>query len=138
MIDAKNLAESTTRAQEAIQAASYPPRLEQTISARLMESAFNDHFVAVRSSGTDEDSASHSFAGVKRFQFNIVIHLCIIVGQFETYLFQKGEQAILTAVKKCWASCFALRVMQHRIDCGLPTFNIQMAVVIQVSIFTDC
>ena len=56
-----------------------------------------------------------------------------MVGQFETYLFQKGEQVILNAVKKCWASCFATRVMQHRIDCGLSTSNIQMAVVIQVA-----
>ncbi|XP_065909543.1 rifampicin phosphotransferase-like isoform X2 [Dysidea avara] len=57
--------------------------------------------------------------------------------RFETYLFQKGEQVILNAVKKCWASCFATRVMQHRIDCGLSTSNIQMAVVIQVMVNSE-
>lgn len=130
IIDAKNLAESTSRAQEAIKTASYPSGLEQAITARLMESPFSDHFVAVRSSGTDEDSASHSFAGKMACQ--ILCVSCFVAGQFETYLFQKGEQIILDAIKKCWASCFASRVMQHRIDCGLSTSNMQMAVVIQV------
>lgn len=58
----------------------------------------------------------------------------IISGQFETYLFQKGEPMILEAIKKCWASSFSMQVMQHRIDCGLSTDNIAMAVVIQVSL----
>ena len=74
IIDAKNLAESTSRAQEAIKTASYPSGLEQAITARLMESPFSDHFVAVRSSGTDEDSASHSFAGKMACQILCVLH----------------------------------------------------------------
>ena len=61
------------------------------------------------------------------------IEKCLLfTGQFETYLFQKGEPVILEAIKKCWASSYSLRVMQHRLDCGLSTNNITMAVVIQV------
>ena len=56
----------------------------------------------------------------------------LFAGQFETYLFQKGEPVILEAIKKCWASSYSLRVMQHRLDCGLSTNNITMAVVVQV------
>ena len=62
--------------------------------------------------------------------------MMLLLGQFETYLFQKGESSILEAIKKCWASSFSMRVMQHRLDCGLSTSNIAMAVVIQVSLET--
>lgn len=54
---------STACAQGAIIAASFSSKLQQLISDRLNESSFCGRFVAVRSSGTDEDSASHSFAG---------------------------------------------------------------------------
>ena len=55
------------------------------------------------------------------------------LGQFETYLFQKGEAKVIESIKKCWCSCFSERVMSHRLDCGLPTTGLKMAVVIQVN-----
>ncbi len=39
---------------------------------------------------------------------------------------------ILEALKKCWASCFSERVMRHRLDNGMPTTGLRMAVIIQV------
>ncbi len=39
---------------------------------------------------------------------------------------------ILEALKKCWASCFSERVMRHRLDNGMPTTGLKMAVIIQV------
>ena len=42
----------------------WPDNLEKEIKERLNSNTFSDRFVAVRSSGTDEDSASHSFAGM--------------------------------------------------------------------------
>jgi pyruvate,water dikinase len=54
------------------------------------------------------------------------------LGQFESYLFQKGESKVVESIKKCWCSCFSERVMSHRLDCGLPTTGLKMAVVIQV------
>ena len=47
----------------AISSAPFPPALEEAIVAKLATPTFEGRYVAVRSSGTDEDSASHSFAG---------------------------------------------------------------------------
>ena len=55
-------------------------------------------------------------------------------GQFESYLFQRGVDMVLEAVRKCWCSCFSERVMRHRLDCGMPTSGLRMAVVIQVHV----
>ena len=41
----------------------FPSALEACIRERLSATPFEGAVVAVRSSGTDEDSASHSFAG---------------------------------------------------------------------------
>lgn len=38
-------------------------KLGEEVASRLLAPPFEGSFVAVRSSGTDEDSASHSFAG---------------------------------------------------------------------------
>ena len=65
-IDPNHLEESTSSAQSAITGAPFSAELQQLISARLSESLFSSHYVAVRSSGTDEDSANHSFAGTHR------------------------------------------------------------------------
>ena len=43
----------------------WPDDLREIIEERLSQPTFSTGFVAVRSSGTDEDSASHSFAGSK-------------------------------------------------------------------------
>jgi len=61
------LEESTSLAQNAINGAQFSSEIQQLISDHLNESSFCGHFVAVRSSGTDEDSASHSFAGTSCF-----------------------------------------------------------------------
>ncbi|XP_062522219.1 prodigiosin synthesizing transferase PigC-like isoform X2 [Corticium candelabrum] len=105
---------------EAFRSARIPYKLEEEILKRLDEEAFQDRFVAVRSSGTDEDSAAHSFAG-----------------QFETYLFRRGGDQVLEAVRRCWASCFSERVMKHRQDCGMLVAGVKMAVVVQVMIDSE-
>lgn len=53
-------------------------------------------------------------------------------GQFESFLFQSGTEAVLGSLRRCWASCFSPRVMSHRQEVGLPTSGVQMAVIIQV------
>lgn len=72
--------------------------------------------VAVRSSATTEDLASHSFAG-----------------QHDTYLNIKGENNVVEAVKKCWASFYTDRAINYRkengfLQCGN---NLKMSVVVQ-------
>lgn len=42
---------------------------------------------------------------------------------------------MLKAIKKCWCSCFSERVMSHRLECGMPTSGLKMAVVVQVDVF---
>ncbi|EHQ87380.1 PEP/pyruvate-binding domain-containing protein [Desulfosporosinus youngiae] len=70
--------------------------------------------VAVRSSATAEDLPGASFAG-----------------QQETYLNIQGEDAVLDAIKKCWASLWAPRAVQYRSLQGFGESEVALAVVIQ-------
>jgi pyruvate,water dikinase len=70
--------------------------------------------VAVRSSATAEDGAVTSFAG-----------------QQETILGVSGEQAVLDAVARCWASLDSERAVAYRRRLGVEAGNLAMAVVVQ-------
>jgi len=75
--------------------------LEDEIGAALVEAGLDGQFVAVRSSGIDEDSAENSFAG-----------------QFSSYMFQHGLKAISKALRRCWASAFTARAISYRMERG--------------------
>ena len=62
-IDTSDLKASSALIQDRIMAASLPTELESQLLNWLEREPFSTNFVAVRSSGTDEDSATHSFAG---------------------------------------------------------------------------
>src|SRR5215204_4306562 len=70
--------------------------------------------VAVRSSATTEDLAGASFAG-----------------QQETYLNVRGAEALMQAVKNCWASLWTARAMAYRARQGISPETVSLAVVIQ-------
>src|SRR5215208_4387696 len=70
--------------------------------------------VAVRSSATAEDLAGASFAG-----------------QQETYLNVRGAEALLEAVKNCWASLWTARAMAYRARQGIAPETVSLAVVVQ-------
>src|ERR671917_2712600 len=70
--------------------------------------------VAVRSSATAEDLAGASFAG-----------------QQETYLNVRGADALLEAVKNCWASLWTARAMAYRARRGIDPATVSLAVVVQ-------
>lgn len=70
--------------------------------------------VAVRSSATAEDLAEASFAG-----------------QQETFLNVRGESALLTAVRDCWASLWTARAIAYRARQGIDPAEVALAVVIQ-------
>src|SRR5215203_5886830 len=70
--------------------------------------------VAVRSSATAEDLAGASFAG-----------------QQETYLNVRGAEALLEAVKNCWASLWTARAMAYRTRQGIDPASVSLAVVVQ-------
>ena len=73
--------------------------------------------VAVRSSATAEDLPFASFAG-----------------QQDTFLGIIGEQAVLDAVRRCWASLWSERAVAYRDTQGIDHRTVRLAVVIQVMI----
>ncbi|GAB2930096.1 PEP/pyruvate-binding domain-containing protein [Nonomuraea fastidiosa] len=70
--------------------------------------------VAVRSSATAEDLPFASFAG-----------------QQDTFLNVVGEEAVLTAVRRCWASLWTDRAVAYRESNGIGHAAVRLAVVVQ-------
>ncbi|HEU5376860.1 MAG TPA: PEP/pyruvate-binding domain-containing protein [Ktedonobacteraceae bacterium] len=70
--------------------------------------------VAVRSSATAEDLPFASFAG-----------------QQDTYLNVIGAEAVLDAVRRCWASLWTERAVSYRSNNGIDHHTVRLAVVIQ-------
>jgi acetylornithine/succinyldiaminopimelate/putrescine aminotransferase/predicted amino acid dehydrogenase/phosphohistidine swiveling domain-containing protein len=83
-------------------------------SIRSAYQALGGGEVAVRSSGTAEDLANASFAG-----------------QYETYLGISGDDAVVHAVRQCWASAWADRVASYLDRKGISHDGLAMAVVVQ-------
>ncbi len=83
--------------------------------ARLAASApgTGDPLVAVRSSATAEDTADFSFAGM-----------------FESVLGVRGRDALVNAIRRCWASTFGARAIYYRVTRGMPA-EMPVAVVVQ-------
>ncbi|GAA5150510.1 PEP/pyruvate-binding domain-containing protein [Pseudonocardia eucalypti] len=70
--------------------------------------------VAVRSSATAEDLKDASFAG-----------------QQDTYLNVRGSDALLTAVRDCWASLWTARALAYRERRHIAPDEVSLAVVVQ-------
>jgi len=79
-----------------------------------------DHPCAVRSSGLDEDSKEHSFAGM-----------------FSSFLYQKGIAQIEKSIRACWASAYSERCLEYRLKNKLSINDIGMGVVIQKMVNSD-
>jgi pyruvate,water dikinase len=80
----------------------------------------HDRGYAVRSSATAEDLPEASFAG-----------------QQDSYLNVVGSAEILRHVSRCWASLFTERAVTYRLRNGVDHRNVQMAVVVQQTVFAD-
>lgn len=78
-------------------------------------------YVAVRSSATAEDLAGASFAG-----------------QQATYLNVLGDDALLEAVLKCWASLFEARAIYYREEQGFDQLEVGIAVPVQKMVNSEC
>src|SRR5262245_19826386 len=76
--------------------------------------------VAVRSSATAEDLPGASFAG-----------------QMETYLNVRGAEAVLAAVRRCWASLWTARALSYRANQGIPPDAVSLAVLVQELLEAD-
>ncbi|MBX9605491.1 MAG: hypothetical protein K2Y51_04660 [Gammaproteobacteria bacterium] len=92
-----------------------PPALAAAISeAYAGLAADGAPLVAVRSSGTAEDLAEASFAGLH-----------------DTFLDVQGADAVLAAVKRCWASLWTARAVHYRHQRGFDHADARLAVVVQ-------
>jgi pyruvate,water dikinase len=111
---AEDLGERSRAIEEAFALASLPAAVEGALAAALAQLVPGDAFVAVRSSGLDEDSAENSFAG-----------------QFASYLFQRGIASVRESLKRCWASAFSERALHYRRERGLSLTGVQVGVVVQ-------
>jgi phosphohistidine swiveling domain-containing protein len=105
-------AASTRRIEEAFEGAEMPRIVADAICCAYR--ALGEDQVAVRSSGLAEDSEAASFAG-----------------QYETFLGIVGCDAVLAAVRRCWASLWSERALAYRRRLGLEDDAAAMAVVVQ-------
>jgi pyruvate, water dikinase len=110
----------TREIRERIENARLPEDLEHVIRAACA-SLGSDTPVAVRSSATSEDSSDVSFAGLQ-----------------DTYLWIRGEYAVLRAVRSCWASLYSTESVTYRLRLKLPESQVSMAVVIQLMVDSEC
>ena len=93
-----------------------PGEIGESIAAayRAIAADEKDAPVAIRSSATSEDSDDASFAGLQ-----------------DTYLWVRGEAAVLAHVRKCWASLYNTESVAYRHRLKLPEEQVAMAVVVQ-------
>jgi len=100
---------------EAFTRASMPAGIADAVLAAYVELCrvcADDTAVAVRSSGIDEDSSEHSYAG-----------------QYDTFLNVPADD-LLGKVKCCWASLWSARSIAYRARLGIP-HPLALAVVVQ-------
>jgi phosphohistidine swiveling domain-containing protein len=117
------LEDQTARIRERIVASPMPDSIAAEISAAQRVLAGEDGVFkrsAVRSSGTAEDLAESSFAGMH-----------------DTYLDIHGTTAILDAVKRCWASLWTARATSYRASRGFDHSVARLAVVVQEMVNAD-
>ncbi len=97
-----------------------PPEISQEIAEAYQALCQPTGPAAVRSSATAEDLPEASFAG-----------------QQETYLNIRGVEAVLEAVKNCWASLWTARAIAYRRWQGIGPEAVALAVVVQELVLAD-
>jgi pyruvate,water dikinase len=125
-LDTHNVVDLQTRGRKIrnlILKAKMPKDLTEEIKKaykRLEKMYFENVDVAVRSSATAEDLPDASFAG-----------------QQETYLNISGEDNVVRAVQRCFASLFTDRAISYREDKGFNHFAVYLSVAVQKMIRSD-
>jgi pyruvate, water dikinase len=121
--DVTDLARRGKRAREIVYGAGLPDDLVTEIRAgykRLQEQYGEDVSLAVRSSATAEDLPTASFAG-----------------QHETYLNIKGEESLLDACRRCFASLWLDRAIHYRVDQGFDHFAVGLSIGVMKMVRSD-
>lgn len=116
-----NLEETGAGARKLLLDAELPGNLKLAIARAYRQLCGGSYFeVAVRSSATAEDLPQASFAG-----------------QHESYLNIKGEEALMNAVKKCFASLYTDRAIKYREDNGFAHEKVALSVGVQKMVRSD-
>ncbi len=110
--NSKQLRKIAADVKNVIMGSTIPPEIANQIKQAYVE--LGRGLVAVRSSATAEDLPEASFAG-----------------QQSTYLNMQGEDNVVEAVQKCWASLFEPRAIYYRIQHGFDHFKVGIAVPVQ-------
>ena len=109
-----DLAQRGKRARDIIYGAELPDDLQAEIIAayqELKEEYGSTLSLAVRSSATAEDLPTASFAG-----------------QQDTYLNIAGDDTLLDACRRCFASLFTDRAIHYRVDNGFDHFKVALSI----------
>ncbi len=121
--DMTDLARRGRRARELVYAAPLPADLRSEIldAYRILRERHGaDISVAVRSSATAEDLPTASFAG-----------------QQETFLNVCGEERLLEACRRCFASLFTDRSIHYRVDQGFDHFKVALSIGVMRMVRSD-
>ena len=121
--DIEGLAQRGKQARETVYGAAIPSDLKKEIIAAYheLQAEYGTNLsVAVRSSATAEDLPNASFAG-----------------QQDTYLNVDGDEALLDACKRCFASLFTDRAIHYRMDQGFDHFKVALSIGIMKMIRAD-
>ncbi|MBI2832253.1 MAG: phosphoenolpyruvate synthase [Chloroflexi bacterium] len=116
--DSERLQETAAKVQKLILGTPMPREIADGIKQAYRE--MGKGLVAVRSSATAEDLPDASFAG-----------------QQSTYLNIQGEDQVVAAVQKCWASLFEARAIFYREQQGYEHFKVGIAVPVQRMVQSD-
>src|SRR5436305_1104078 len=112
------LAEIAASIRERLLRVSFPQELADAVRAAYTSLGHGLPMpVAVRSSATAEDLPFASFAG-----------------QQDTYLNIVGEDALLDAVRRCWASLWTERAVSYRMSNQIDPCGVSLSVVVQCMI----
>ncbi|MBY8857419.1 phosphoenolpyruvate synthase [Nocardia sp. CA2R105] len=121
--DLPDLARRGRCAREIVYGAGLPDMLVHEVLAgyrRLRDEYGAEISLAVRSSATAEDLPTASFAG-----------------QQETFLNVRGEQNLLEAVRRCFASLFTDRSIHYRVDQGFDQLKVGLSVGVMKMVRSD-
>jgi pyruvate,water dikinase len=121
--DMSDLAERGSQARQIVYSAPLPKDLRGEIleAYRTLRAEYGrDLTVAVRSSATAEDMPTASFAG-----------------QHESFLNVHGDEMLLDACKRCFASLFTNRAIHYRIDQGFDHFKVYLSIAIMKMVRSD-
>jgi pyruvate,water dikinase len=119
----EDLSRRGAKAREIVYGSPLPEDLRSEILAayRALQDEYGpDVSVAVRSSATAEDSPKASFAG-----------------QQDTYLNIRGEERLLDACRRCFASLFTDRSIHYRIDKGFSLVSVALSIAVQKMVRSD-